>query len=128
MYTGEGSTSYVTLRPEESTDVTLVLTNGGGAAQFSLTVNTGDGDNATDFFEYSLTPSSVFLENDTSAEITIQITLSSNITEGSTVTFTVIAESAFSNDFITFFLVATNRPPPQFTENVRCTATKLILL
>ena len=100
--------------------MTLILLNGGDAAEFVLTVNTlVMGNNTADFFEYTLTPSTVFIENNSTVEIVIQINASINITDGLAVTFTVVAESALYNDFTTFSMVTTSTPPPEFTENVR---------
>lgn len=100
--------------------MTLVLLNGGEAAEFVLTVNTVVmGSNTSDFFQYTLTPSTVFVANSSTVEIVILINVSSNITDGLAVTFTVVAESDLDNDFVTFSMVTTTKLPPEFTDNVR---------
>ena len=119
---GEDEIQFVTLRPEESANLTLVLTNTAPSEdRYSFIVNTAvTGSSDADFFQYTLSPETVVLGQSMSIETSIEITLSSEITEGATVTFTVIAETNSNNDdFIQFFLVATNRPPPLFTDNVR---------
>ena len=124
------------MRPGENATVTLILRNHGQTDQFNLAVNTvatiGNSTvvtssstvvtsgNSTDFFEYSLTPASTVLEQNSSTEIEVQIVVSDDVTDGLAVTFTVVAESSLLNDnnFVTFYMVTTRRPPPEFTENV----------
>lgn len=112
------------MRPGENATVTLVMLNRGENAQFALTVNaTAMGSNrtvTTDSLEYYLTPSTVFLQQDSSTEIIVEISLSGNVTDGLEVAFTVIAASLIGNEnnFINFYVLTTTRPPPEFTENV----------
>lgn len=108
------------MRPGESTNVTLVMRNGGEDAAFALMVNTAvTGSNSTDLFEYILTPTATFLEQNSSTEINIEIILSSDATDGLAVTFTIVAESVNDNNFITLDVITTTRPPPEFIKNVR---------
>lgn len=107
--------------------MTLVLLNDGEDAQFTLSVNTAAmGANASDSFQYILTPRTIFLESNVSAMINVEITVSSNVTNELAITFTVVAESAVHNDFATFSIITSTRPPPEFTENVRM--AKIIIL
>ncbi len=111
------------MRPREHRNVTLVMLNRGEGAEFLLTVNTAVmGSETQDFLEYVVTPATAFrLEQDSSTEIRIEITLSSDVADGLAVVFTVIAESVLNNrisDFVTFSVYTTTRPPPEFTENV----------
>lgn len=110
------------MRPGEKKTVTLVMLNRGQDAQFTLAVNTAvTGSDNTDFFAYTVTPTTAFLEQDSSTERDIEITLPSDITDGAAITFTVVAESMLHNDsnFATFYVVTTTRPQPEFTDNVR---------
>ena len=121
---GENSSGIIVMRPGESRSVTLALINQGEGAQFSLTVRTvAMGTNCTNnttFINYNLTPNATFLQQNSSTEINVEIILSNDTTDGQTVSFTVIAESVIErniNDFINFDVIATTRPPPEFTEN-----------
>ena len=55
-----------------------------------------------------------------SFDFNIDISISANAADGDAATFTVRAESTSNsdiNDFISFDLVITTSPPPEFTEN-----------
>lgn len=106
------------MKPGEKETVTLVLLNGGPDAKFTLTVQTTV--TGSDLFDYTITPYAALLKENSSIEIDIEINLSNNITDGTAITFTVVAESALGDsNSITFNVVVTTRPPPEFTENVR---------
>ena len=81
--------------------------------------------NSTDFIELNVEPSmfprSVALNS--SFDFGIDIFVSADATDGDAATFTVCAESTSNsdiNDFISFDLVVTTSPPPEFTENEVC--------
>jgi hypothetical protein len=119
---GANDTGYITLRPGEDTNVTLMLLNGGDDAYFRLTASavTAVG-NFTDFLEYRLDPEMAFVGYNLSTEIVVQIGLLDNAADGLAATFTIVAQSIYQdnvNNFITIDMVATTMPPPEFTENV----------
>ena len=71
--------------------------------------------------EPSTFPRSVPLNS--SLDFSIDISVSANAADGDAATFTVRAESTSNsdiNDFISFDLVVTTSPPPEFTENEVC--------
>lgn len=118
-YAGGHDVEYVTMRPSESRNISIVIFNLGEAAQFALSVWTSITDN--DIFHYDLSATTVNLQQDSSMEIYIKIYFSSNIADGLEITFTVLAESMRNNDvsdFVTISVLTTTRPPPEFTENV----------
>ncbi len=123
-HAGDSDSGYVTIRPGEDTTVTLVMVNRGEGAEFALSVNTAVmGSNSTlstDFLEHVLTPTTVFLGQNSSAKIEVTIILSNDVTDELAVAVTVIAESVLrnNNNFITLYVVTTARPSPEFTENV----------
>ena len=122
LFIGEANTRIVTLRPGENSTVTMIMNNRGATSEFQLTVNTVVIGSQTDFFEYKLDPETVILGQGQQTEVTIDIDLFSNATDGLGVTFTVIAVSLANenvNEFITFDVVTTTIPPPMFTDNVR---------
>ena len=109
------------MRPGDYNNVSLTLKNGGPSATFRLTVNTVITGNGTDFFEYFLAPETVFVESNSSTDITMSVSVFTGATDGISVTFSVIAQSVFDdnvNNFISIYLVTTTVPPPEFTENV----------
>lgn len=111
------------MRPGENATVTLVMQNNGEDADLTLTVIAAVlGSNtttSTDFLQYALTPTTAFLQQSSSTEINVKIALSGNVTNGLAIAFTVFSEPVVGNDnnFITFHVVTTTRPPPEFTEN-----------
>lgn len=117
---GGRDSEYVTMRPSESRNISIAIHNSGEAAEFALLVRTSKAD--SDVFRYDLNPTTVNLQQDSLTEICIKISLSSNVAEGLEITFTVLVESRSNtnvNDFVTFSVLTTTRPPPEFTENVR---------
>ena len=112
------------MRAGDVRNVTLALFNGGEAANFMLRINTvlTSNDSAAvlaDFLEYTLMTPSTFLEDNSSTEINIELVLTSNVTDGRSVTFTVVAESDTGGDnFVSFRVITTSNPPQEFTENV----------
>ena len=120
---GENSSEFLTVRPEENQTVTLTLVNEATNSDFQIiVVNTSLVGNSTDFIEYNVEPSS-FLRSvpfNSSIDFSIAISVSANAVDGDAATFTVLAESTSDsdiNDFISFDLVVTTSPPPEFTEN-----------
>ena len=117
------------MRPGEDRNLTLVMSNQGEGAQFALKVYTDTiGTNRINSVDYTLTPASISLEKNSSAEINIEIVLANDTVDEMAVFFTVVAESMADeniDNFITFTVITTTRPPPQFnmiqqtTENVR---------
>ena len=81
--------------------------------------------NSTDFVEYTLEPSyvSYFVPYNSSIDLNIDVFVSINATDGLAASFVVRVESNINsdvNDFISFDLVVTTSPPPEFTENEVC--------
>ena len=103
--------------------VPLTLQNNGSAAQFSLVVKatvTGTVPAPDDSFEYSVVPDSISVETDASVDAVIRIHVHKNAPNGLALIFTVVANSVVgdTSDFVTFQLLVSTRPPPEFTENV----------
>ena len=103
----------------------LTLVNEAFDSDFQIIVNTTVIGNSTDFIEYNVEPSSILrsIPFNSSSDFSIDISVLANAVDGDAATFTVRAEStnnANVNDFISFDLVVTTSPPPEFTENEVC--------
>ena len=103
----------------------LTLVNGAFNSDFQIIVNTTVVGNSTDFFEYNVEPSTILpsVPFNSSSDFSIDISVLANAADGDAATFTVRAESTNDssiNDFISFDLVVTTSPPPEFTENEVC--------
>ena len=114
------------MRPEENQTVTLTLINGAlSDSTFRVIVDIFTMGNSTDFVECTLEPSddSYPVPYNSSIDLNIDVYVSMNATDGLAVSFTVRVESSSNsdvNDFISFDLVVTTSPPPEFTENEVC--------
>ena len=102
--------------------VTLTLVNGALNSNFQIIINTSLVGNSTDFIEFNVEPSTFprSVPLNSSFDFSIDIFVSATAADGDTATFTVCAESTSDsdiNDFISFDLVVTTSPPPEFTEN-----------
>ena len=114
------------MRPGENQTVTLTLINGAlSDSTFQVIVNISTMGNSTDFVEYTLEPSyvSYFVPYNSSTDLNIDVFVSMNATDGLAASFMVRVEpnsNSDVNDFISFDLVVTTSPPPEFTENEVC--------
>lgn len=121
LYIGDSHSGFITLRQGETANITLILLNRGEDAGFNVMImgSSNTTVNNTNSLEYSLTPTTAFLRQNMTTEIYVSIIFSGNATNGVTVPFTVVAESVIdsASNFITFHVITTTRPPPEFTEN-----------
>ena len=114
------------MRPGENQTVTLTLINGAlFDSRFQVIVDISAVGNSTDLIEYTLEPShfSYFVPYNSSIDLNIDVFVSINATDGLAASFIVRAESNSNsdvNDFISFDLVVTTSPHPEFTENEVC--------
>ena len=114
---GEGDTGFVVLQPGDDATITITIFNSGGEANFTLDV---DSDNAFDFVEHFLDSPTVTVGSNSTVDFLVRLSVFENATDGLASTFTVIARSTLdeTNDFVTFQLTVSTRPPPEFIENV----------
>ena len=123
---GGNSSGFLVMRPGENETVTLTLINGASSdSTFQVMIDVSTVGNTTDFVEYTLDPSyfSYFVPYNSSIDLDINVFVSINATDGLAAAFTVRAESISNsdvNDFISFDLVVTTSPPPEYTENEVC--------
>ena len=123
---GETSSGFLVMRPGENQSVTLTLINGAlFDSRFQVIVDMSTVGNSTDLIEYTLEPSyfSYFVPYNSSIDLNIDVFVSINATDGLAASFIVRAESNSNsdvNDFISFDLVVTTSPHPEFTENEVC--------
>ena len=114
------------MRPGENQTVTLTLINGAlSDSTFRVIVDISTMGNSADFIEYTLEASdnSYPVPYNSSIDLNIDVFVSMNATDGLAASFTVRVESSSNsdvNDFISFDLVVTTSPPPEFTENEVC--------
>ena len=93
------------LRPEENVTVSITLMNIGETDVFRINIDTDASADEDEYFEYAFTPSTVSVQQNMSAEITVQIVLYHNASAGLSITFTLVAQSATDigvSDYITF--------------------------
>ena len=93
------------LRPEENATISITLINIGETDVFRINIDTDASADEDEYFEYAFTPSTVSVQQNMSAEITVQIVLYHNASAGLSITFTLVAQSATDigvSDYITF--------------------------
>ena len=117
---GESETGFLVLQPGGNATVTVTIFNSGREANFILNIATLASDNAFDFVDHFLDSPTVTVGSNSTVDFLVRLSVSENATDGLASTFTVIARSTLdeSNDFVTFQLTVSTRPPPEFTENV----------
>ena len=92
-------------RPGENATVSITLMNIGETDVFRINIDTDASADEDEYFEYAFTPSTVSVQQNTTAEITVQIVLYHNAPAGLSITFTLVAQSATDigvSDYITF--------------------------
>ena len=127
LFLGEGGSKFITMRPGESTNVSLLLYNLGETDQFVVTERSEimgrDRKNKdSNFFKCHWSPRSVSLVQNASTQIEMQIFVSENACDGMAVTFTVNAESIKNsaiNNFIEVEIITTTNALPRFMNAVR---------
>ena len=86
----------------------MVLLNTGADDTFRLAVYTDASATEEEFFQYALTPQTPRVTTNSSAEITVQISVVRNAPVGLSVRFTLAAQSSTNvdaSDYITFDMV-----------------------
>lgn len=122
---GKNALEFTVLRPGDNLNITLLLINYGTAAIFELTISAHiTGNDTTDIpLEYTITPKSVFLNTNETAEVTVMVTAAKNVTDGQgasiTVTTTSVGSVEPTSDFVNLAVIVSTSPPPEDTENVR---------
>ena len=92
-----------------------MLLNTGADDTFRLAVNTDASAIEEEFFQYSVTPTMLPVNNNSSAEITVQISVARNAPIGLSVTFILAAQSTTdvdASDYITFDMVTAREVNP----------------
>lgn len=120
---GEDETGYYVIRPGSNATVPITLYNSGNEGVFTLnieTLTTHSDLNISAYFKHPVNSSYISVASNSTEEIVIQLFVPENATDGQTSSFTVVARSTLddSNDFVTFQLAVSSRPPPEFTANV----------
>ena len=93
------------LRPGENTTISIMLMNIGETNDFRINIDTDASRDEDEYFEYGFTPSAVSVQQNMTAEITVQIVLYHYAPVGLSITFTLVAQSATDigmSDYITF--------------------------
>ena len=118
---GESETGILVLQPGQNATVNLTIFNSGPEANFTLSI---DSSSAVDVVEFFLDSPTITVGSNSSVSFLVRLTVSENATDGLAFTITVMARSTLdeSNDFVTFELTVSDRPPPEFTDNVSKTS------
>ena len=93
------------LQPGENTTISITLMNIGETDVFRINIDTDASADEDEYFEYAFTPSTVSVQKNMTAEITVQIVLYHNAPAGLSITITLVAQSATDigvSDYITF--------------------------
>ena len=93
------------LRPGENATVSITLMNIGETDDFRINIDTDASADEDEYFEYAFIPSTVSVQQNMTAEITVQIVLYHNAPAGLSITITLVAQSATDigmSDYITF--------------------------
>ena len=129
-FPGKNETDFLVLPPGGNTTVTVTIFNSGQEAIFTLIIKMLASSNASDFVEHSLDSPTITVGSNSTVDFLVRLSVSENATDGLASTFTVIARSTLdeTNDFVTFQLTVSTRPPPEITENVsKCHAVYRII-
>jgi hypothetical protein len=112
---GESETGFLVLQPGDNASVTITIFNSGGEASFTLNIETS----VSGFVQHLLDSPTVTVGSNSTVDFLVRLSVFENATDGLASTFTVIARSTLdeTNDFVTFQLTVSTRPPPEFTEN-----------
>ena len=96
------------MEPGSKTDVTATLFNSGNNDNFVITLDTDASSNELQYFEGKIsTPNTVYVQQGSTVNIVIEVTLMPNAPNYFSITFTVVARSSNNadiNDFVTFDL------------------------
>ena len=113
---GESETGFLVLQPGDNASVTITIFNSRGEANFALNIETS----VLGFVEYFFDSPTVTVGSNSTVDFLVRLSVSENATDGLSSTFTVIGRSTLdeTNDFVTFQVTVSTRPPPEFTENV----------
>ena len=104
-YIGEDEAGYVILQPGEEANVSITLLNTGGADNFSINIDTDASANEVDSFTYTVIPRVYYVQQNMTADITVNIFLHYGAPNGLSITFTLAAQSVTDidvSDHITF--------------------------
>ncbi|KAI6655535.1 Von Willebrand factor A domain-containing protein 7-like [Oopsacas minuta] len=121
----EGSYRYNSLYPGNSSNITLVLSNFGDPATFDINVSHN---NINSTFSYDSNQTSIYLNQNATKDIILEVTASGNATNGNSIKFIVTASTGSGTDersnYVSFLFIASTLPPPEFTENIIAAAVK----
>lgn len=105
LQTGQDEIGYVMRQPGKKASVSMTLTNTGRNDNFRLSVDTDASADEVNFFDYSMIPSVIYMKQNMTTEVSVEITLHSNAPVGLSITFTVVVQSVSDinqGDYVTF--------------------------